>query len=96
MVAGPRREVPLITHDPCPLTPQERAAYRDWQVREILRRRDAKRKASLAAAASAAVEALESRAAAGVRASCPDCGRPYGVRARCYSCRPGGRPRKGP
>lgn len=85
----------MSEHD-CPLTPAQRAAYHEWKVREVLRRREAGRgKASLGAAA---VESLERRPGPRPKPApspdgprqCPRCGKPYGKRARCYACRPGG------
>src|SRR4051794_25854975 len=63
-----------------PLTDVEKAKLREYQVAEILRRRNGDGPAHIAEAGAPAGPAR--------RGACPECGKPYGLRARCYRCKP--------
>jgi hypothetical protein len=63
-----------------PLTDEEKARLRAYQVAEILRRRNGDGPAHIAEADAPAGSARPR--------ACPKCGKPYGRRARCYRCKP--------
>jgi hypothetical protein len=69
-----------------PLTDEEKARLRDYQVAEILRRRNGDGHTQGAEAAGrAAPDAPDGPARP---RTCPRCGIPYGKRVRCYRCKP--------
>jgi hypothetical protein len=67
------------------LTPEEKEKHRQWQMREILRRRNGTPSVEPGSESTTAVADPEAPKPLG---NCPDCGKPYGKIRRCWACKP--------